>query len=876
MVRQDSFGGAAESKKPPWLFLRGRRSHVVSTPWGRNRVAGEVQNGTIRLQLMCPARHAPQERTTHTMDFRPTPHQPPKSVQLLLLALLCAICAQAAGAASRTSVTVDEGLHITSGYTILRTGDFRLVEEHPPLLKILMALPLLPVRDLPDSTSLPGWKSDIAVTDSVRLVRATQSLIYPYRPIDRLVFAARFPVVLLAVLLGAVTFRWAADLWGWQGGLLATVLLAFDPNVLAHASVAGTDLGAACFITLSVFCLSRFLDKPGLPRLALAGVTLGLAQAAKLSSLALLPIEALLVLLVLRKRRIISLLAMFLIAATVLWGVYGFEIGNVPGVPFPVPAASHSIPWLRLRQHVADGHAAFLLGKNSSHGWWYYFPVAFLLKTPLPTLLLSLASAVVFLTGERSSPAKEACLLCFPLLYWASSMLSPLNIGYRHLLPVLPFLVIFAARLPVVLARELSRRSGAAFASLRVSLVALVVWLVAGTARLSPHYLAFFNEASGGPDEGWRSLADSNTDWGQAYKDLARFQEDQRLGEVRLSAFIFYDPAIYGIEYEPLTPLRGNTPAIFPSRFNPPPGDYVISSTTLDGIPLADPEMFDWFRKHEPDSKIGHVLFYYHVPPRAEAANWLAQCSVPTSPLSEAVAREGFSRAGLRLAHFDCTQAWLLPAGGSSSGWYALYRNDVIRQEFTQENLVPARMAYEQTLPRETPPFTIYEWPAMDIERVPAGASTGPFVAAPSGAALADTDALQSIRAPVLLSDTLSFLGYELEHDRLLPSDSFHLTTYWEVLDTPLGPLSLMAHLVDELEQPLSNGDGLGVPVESWHPGDVIIQRHMLQVPGKAPPGTYWLQTGVYRLSDLARLPIVSPHGSGADRIILQPVEVGP
>ena len=308
-------------------------------------------------------------------------------MNLLVLALLCIVFAQAVGSAARTSITIDEGLHITSGYAILRTGDFRLVEEHPPLVKALAALPLLSVPDLSDPRSLPPWdEAAKPTTESLPLLRMTQQWLYPYQPIDRLVFAARVPVALLAVLLGAIVFRWAADLGGWQAGLLALFLLAFDPNILAHAGVAGTDLGAACFITLALFGLARFLRRPTVPRLAFAGVTLGLAQGAKLSALILLPVVALLVVLALPRRRILSLLLLLLVAGLVFWGLYRFEIGSVPGVPFPVPAASHAIPWLRLRQHMADGHSAFLMGENSSQGWWYYFPVAFGLKTPLPTL----------------------------------------------------------------------------------------------------------------------------------------------------------------------------------------------------------------------------------------------------------------------------------------------------------------------------------------------------------------------------------------------------------------------------------------------------------------------------------------------------------
>ncbi|MEA3341058.1 MAG: hypothetical protein U9R15_13930, partial [Chloroflexota bacterium] len=555
-------------------------------------------------------------------------------LKLSILALLCAIFAQAAGSASRTSITIDEGLHITSGYTILRSGDFRLVEEHPPLVKIWEALPLLAVSDLPDPRTLPPWEEAAKpTTESLPLLRMTQQWLYPYRPIDRLVFPARAMVALLAVLLGAVVFRWAADLGGWKGGLLALFLLTFDPNILAHAGVAGTDLGAACFITLALFALARFLRRPTLPRLAFAGLTLGLAQGAKLSALILLPVVILLCLLALRRRRLLSLALIFLIAGLTLWVIYGFEIGYVSGLPFPVSAASHSIPWLRLRQHMTSGHSAFLLGENSLQGWWYYFPVAFALKTPLPTLALLLAATIAFWKGARRTLRDENVLLLFPLLYGASSLFNNLNIGYRHLLPILPFLFIFISR--IANSEMAGNRANSALRFThyvsRITFYALLLWLIIGTAHLSPHYLAYFNELAGGPDGGYRYLADSNTDWGQAYKDLARVQQEREIGPVRLSAFIFYDPAIYGVEYEPLTPLRGDTPAVFPSRLNPPPGDYVISATTLDGIPLVDPEMYDWFRKREPDAKIGHALFYYRVPPRDPAPGWLAQCTAPAA-----------------------------------------------------------------------------------------------------------------------------------------------------------------------------------------------------------------------------------------------------
>ncbi|OQY19524.1 MAG: hypothetical protein B6I35_11555 [Anaerolineaceae bacterium 4572_32.2] len=242
--------------------------------------------------------------------------------------------------------------------------------------------------------------------------------------------------------------------------------------------------------------------------------------------------------------------------------------------------------------------------------------------------------------------------------------------------------------------------------------------------------------------------------------------------------------------------MRGDTPAVFPSRFNPPPGDYVISATTLDGIPLADPEMYDWFRQREPDVKIAHVLFYYHVPEREPEPTWLAQCTAPTAPLSPPVAAEGFGRDDLRLIYFDCAQAWLYPEGGRSPGWYALYRG---------------------------------------------GETEGAFTRAPESAA---------------------------------PGETLILWTYWSVSSIPDSPLSLMAHLLDRKGQPVAVGDGLGVPVESWQIGDVILQRHILEIPPDAAPGTYWVQTGAYALADLQRLAVTSDGQPIGDRIVLARLEV--
>ena len=740
---------------------------------------------------------------------------------------------------------VDEGMHLASGYTILRTGDYRLVEEHPPFVKLWTALPLLFVPGLSDPRELPAWEEAPNRPDeSLALLSVAREVITSYRPVDRLIFPARAMAGLLALILGAVVYRWAADLGGKWGGLLALLLLTLDPNILAHSAVVGTDLGAATTIAASLFIFARWLCQPTTPRLVIAGVVSGLALGTKTSAILILPTVFLIGILV-YPRRWPALLWLLGIAGLTLWALYRFEVGYIPGTGILCPAPSHAIPFLRLRRHMTDGHPAFLLGENRMHGWWYYFLVAFALKTPLPTLLFLVIALLspLFLRLRRFPNMAQGLrvwgpIVLFLLTYGISTLFSPLNIGYRHLLPVLPFLFVLAGRALCIIhhSRFTFHVSRFTLHASRFTYSALLTWLALGTLRVAPHYLAYFNELAGGPDNGWRYLADSNTDWGQGYKDLARFQRERGVGKVYLSAFLpTYDPAIYGVVYEPLTPMWGNTPAVFPSRLNPPPGDYVISATTLDGIPLVDPEMYDWFRKREPDARIAHVLFYYHIPPQDPPPTWVAQCTVPDVPLSPDAVAEGFGRDDLRRVYFDCTQGWLYPAGGDVPGWYVFYRDPVTETSFARSHLSPARLSYEQKRRGEMPPFRVYEWP-------PGARIPGPSVhlLLPEG-----------MFPPVPLDGPLAFLGATASPQ----ADALVVETWWQVTAGPITrPLSIMAHLLTDAGGVLGLADGLGVSPVMWQPGDIVVQRHRFPL-SQASVGLY-LRTGVYWLDTMERWPL--------------------
>ena len=790
-----------------------------------------------------------------------------------ILFLLLAVFAQTALAARHTSITLDAPLHITSGYACLVTGDYRLVEEHPPLLKMLQAAPLLLADPpLPDPRTVPGWEDG-------NLIEVARHVVVPYRPIRPLVHAARVPTMLVGVLLGALVARWATDTSGIIGGILALFLYAFDPNVLAHGAVAATDLGAAAAIFASVYTFWRWLRPPGGPRwhrMATAAVVLGLALTVKSTVLLVLPVFALL-LLVARPRgtRLGPYLgqatAAGLIAFGVLWAVYRFEVGTVPGFPFPLPASSHWLPLLKLRTHMREGHAAFLMGETYHHGVWSYFPIAFALKTPPLTLALlgiSVIHGIRVILGDRADLIgirTRLALTLLPVLYFAVSLTSGINIGYRHLLPVLPFLFVsnveLLARLPHLWRRPTLSRMipTAALTGLALLVTAAV------TLGLFPWHLAYFNVFAGGPDGGYRYLVDSNLDWGQTWIALARYLDDRGVDDFGLSQYTINDPHAYGLDYTPLPPWP-DAPPVLPRRFSPPPGVYAISTTQLQGVVIADPAMFNYFHQLEPTARIGHAMLVYDVPP-APPAGWAVQCANPVAPLPDDVLREGVGQEELRTVAVDCSQSWLVPPG---NGWFVRPR---AFGGWTDGLLTRARLTYEQVQPAAAPAFAVYEW--FDASP-PSAVTPTPVTVAPTGWPLTRvTQEGQPMDPPIAVGSDLLFLGLggpEAQADGLPDA----VTTVWRVVNPLPQPLSLMAHLTDGEGRVLAVGDGLGVAYHQLQPGDLLLQWHPFELPAEPPSGPWWLQVGAYTQPDIARLPIPQSTIPGTDRLVIGPLEPTP
>ncbi len=811
---------------------------------------------------------------------------------LAAVILLWLFFVQAVRGAVVASITFDEGPHLATGYATLRTGDFRLqpVHIHPPLANALAAAPLLLDPSLPDPRSIPGW--EIASLSAI-----TDALIWRHSPPDGIALAGRLPIILLTVLLGALVYRWAAELGGRRAGLLALFLYALDPNIVAHGQVVTTDMGVTVFGFIVLYSCFKYQTSDVKRQawwLAGAGLGLGAALATKVSAGLLAPLMAALILfggVGGLARRVGQVAIVGLVAFVVVWAVYGFEIGRVPGLPFPIPAATHVKIYQSLQQHYDEGHPSFLMGMNSTRGWWFYFPVAFLIKTPLPVLILLITSLVLAfrpqtadrrpkpVIGDQLSVVSKRwsaiwTLGLFPIVHFATALFSSVDIGYRHLLPMLPFLFVFMGW--QVAGRKSQTSSWSCPVALspchpitlspRHLVILLLAWQLISVIRISPHHLAYFNELVGGPEHGYHWLVDSNLDWGQNLKELKAWLDTRGISEVYISQFSPSRPEVYGIQAKMLQPSPRAVPF---ARFNPSPGWYAIGATTLQGVYTPDVDTFAYFRIMTPTARIGHALFMYHVPEQRHG-EWVAQCASPIPPLTADEIKSGFGRDDLRLVQFDCSTSWWYPAG-NPPGWYVGNHWDDLKSA-VRMNYVSVNKVYQPQGTRAEVATVYYiEVPAGDWTLVKTGAKAAPGDWPPAQVVERGTP----VTTPVATTGPLRFLSFDTGFPPQRGTSTY-LQTWWQVTHHAEHPLSIMAHLLDAQGRVIAGGDGLGVPMEMWQVGDRVQQTHRLDVPRDLAPGTYWIETGIYRLDTMERYRILQGDQAVGDRLLLTSVEVKP
>ena len=546
--------------------------------------------------------------------------------------LLLALAGSQAVAISRKTLTNDELVHIPAGYYYWTTGDFRFNAEHPPLVKMWAALPLL-LLSKPDA--LPP---DAGVAQQRW---EFYGLFWQQRAADfvRLAFWPRIMMIPIALTLGLVIFLYAKKLFGETAALFALALYCLEPTMLAHGRMVHTDVAGALSFLGFFYLLHRYKEKRNSTRVAWLAFGTAAAVLTKFSMVVVgIVLAATLVGEVVQAKgsergpSIWRLVTAGLLILLLVNGAYFFQRpplndtdrSIIKGQQQFAITMARAIPTLRyvlptyflfgmynVMAHNEYGHTTSLLGMQSQMGWWYYFPVAFALKTTIPFLLTSIAAMAwgIYNAVRRRSLVHWALLV--PIgVYCAISLTSHINIGVRHFLPIYPFLMILGGGLLQALARDRKK--------LEVAIVVVVLgWCSVEAARTFPHYTAYVNEfARGG---GWRYLSDSNVEWGDDAQDLAVYLKDRGVSTARCALLGGWMTMGYlGIQCPDLYGPDGPIP---PSGYAAIGASFLNGSTVPTGAPgtLRGTEekrvnYFAAYRDRKPEAILGGSIYLYKLP----------------------------------------------------------------------------------------------------------------------------------------------------------------------------------------------------------------------------------------------------------------------
>jgi len=608
----------------------------------------------------------------------------------------------------RESAIVDELAHIPAGYSYLKFGDNRLNPEHPPLLKDLSAIPLVflnlnfPIESNYWQQYINGqwdvgrvflYESGNNADQIIQLAR-----IFPMI----LTLLTAFLVYLLAkkfvgpywALLPFILFSFSplflahghyvtTDIAAAFGAIL--IFLIVIPKMMQPSKknllVAGLFLGIA---QLTKFSLLLFY-----PLIIIFILIWKIVQIIKQkkSHLTISPLKEIL-------KTLGNIIIVFIISFGVIYLVYLPQNINYPiekqvydteqilysfaGGPDPQletcrhwtgsisrqmrcvaeidialsknkitkPFAQYLLGALMVVERSTGGNTGYFLGNISNSGWHEYFPIVFLIKEPIPSLILIFLAIFWSFKNFIKSTIDNIknknwwtklinwlsqnfllfCILIFIIIYSIFSIRSPLNIGYRHLTVIIPLIYILTADQIKKwwLGVKNNVDSQSIFSLLinfnqikkigikTILILILIMWYIIEALIISPHFIAYFNEFVGGAKNGYKYVVDSNLDWGQDLKRLAKFVEENNINKIKLDYFGGGSPTYYLQEkFEHWQSAKGQ----------PETNSWLAVSLTflqnsqgkpVPGFHINPKDTYNWLKDKNPTARIGYSIFVYH------------------------------------------------------------------------------------------------------------------------------------------------------------------------------------------------------------------------------------------------------------------------
>lgn len=515
---------------------------------------------------------------------------------LLAILFVAAFIVETSIFTHNNAITFDENITVDAGQRIMQSYDLSFNREHPPLSKIIATLPEAILKK--------------TLNTSFKKV--------PFSPVYRA------GSIILGTCLIMLTGYWAMRMWNAKAGLIALGLTAFHPTIQANAGLATPDMALTLFWILTLYLLWEHTQTKKAAYLAAAGLALGCAMLSKFSALLLVPTLLLIVVIEWAKeekgrRRWQELVKRL----TILLGAGCFVIL----ICYNVQIAELFQGILQQIRHAKDGHEAYFLGMRSREGWWYYFPVVFILKNQAGTLILMCAGLLTLQKKMRSEVLLYIVLPCALLL--GVMMTGRVNIGVRYILPMFPLLAIVAGSFGMVERWSVPRAA---------LIAGCLVSVTATSIAMLPHQLAFMNEFFGGPRAAKKFMSDSNLDWGQDMEHLKQYLDQEGVSTITLAPFSPFPPARFGIRAQML-----------PSPFQSLREDIInndlkqllaISVTALHGQYLSNPHTYDWLFTRKPVAQIGNSILVYNITNDSDAHIQLAQIYKQNGALMLATAEQ--------------------------------------------------------------------------------------------------------------------------------------------------------------------------------------------------------------------------------------------
>lgn len=500
----------------------------------------------------------------------------------LLLVFLFAI---AGSAALRESVTLDEVAHIGAGLSYLQRLDLRLNAEHPPLGKVIVAVPLA-LRGTAADYSAPSWK----LANTFFPAYMTQwmfgdAVVGRWNPWRPTLFWARLPMLLLTLWLGWLMWVYGRRLGGDWGGLLCLSAYVTTPAILVFGPLVLTDLPVTLFSLVALWRLGEMWVDPSPRQSRLFGLALGAALLSKFTGLLLLVVIPVLFIhsrfwptrdeprdrferkqwrrnrwRAVGKGVLWALLAVYVVYFVLSWNQPNDALDRIQGGWWAAPLRRVLMPgWLYVRglllMLVMGSRSTFLLGRSYSHGVPFYFPVVFALKSTLGFLaLLALSFCAVWLLHSSQKRGVRSVIPATFQAHWRVlqagfwtflivCLLSRLDISIRHFMMPIALMILMLAPLPNILQVLPGRRFW------QTATVALVACCFVAILASYPNLFPFVNSLAFGRPS-YQLVNDSNVSWNGGLPAVEEFVRERKLPRIALDWAALSDPTMVVPEAE--------------------------------------------------------------------------------------------------------------------------------------------------------------------------------------------------------------------------------------------------------------------------------------------------------------------------------------